>query len=107
MRKLLAFATVAALPLVWGCTVHQDPAPSPSGPAEQALSIKMTVTPDHIVQDGSQSARVAIIAYDAGGHPITVQVQLGDSPAGFGTHSRGVIATTTDASKPATVTYIP
>jgi PKD repeat protein len=107
MRKFLALATAVVLPLAAGCAVHQDSAPSPSGPAEQALSLKLTATPDHIVQDGSQSAKVAITAFDAGGHPITVQVQLFVSPAGFGTLSSSTIATTTDASKPTTVTYFP
>lgn len=109
MRKLLVVAALS-IPLAAGCTVHQDTAPSPAGPSELALSLKMAANPDHIAQDGSQSVAVSVTAYDAGGHPIAVQVHLTVSPSGFGslsTDANGNLITTTDASHPTTVTYIP
>ena len=66
MRKLLALVTTIALPLVAGCAVHQDAAPSTtSGPAEAALSLKMAATPDILVQDGVSAAHVAVTAFNA------------------------------------------
>ena len=77
MRKLFALVTLTALPLAQGCAVHQDSTPSTtSGPSETALSLRMTATPDALFQDGNQSARVAITAFDAAGHPGGVSPQL-------------------------------
>src|SRR5258706_3043131 len=106
MRKLLTLVAIA-LPLVAGCTVHQSNAPSESGPAELGLSLRLTATPDVVVQDGAQSARVSITAFDSAGHAIAVQVRLTGNPAGFGTLSADTVMTTTDVSKPVTVIYVP
>lgn len=108
MRKLIALMTIVALPLVAGCAVHQDGAPSTtSGPAEAALSLKMSASPDSLFQDGNQSSRIAITAFDSGGHPIAANVRLSVSPFNFGTLSAGTITTRTDAANPVVVTYMP
>jgi hypothetical protein len=110
MRKLLALVTTIALPVSAACTVHQTTAPSEIGPAEASLSLKLAANPDHIPQDGLHPAVLSITAFDAGGHPIAVQVHLTSSPAGFGTFStdiNGNVVTTTDANHPATVTFLP
>ncbi len=108
MRKLLALTTTLALPLLAGCAVHQDQAPSAaSGPAEAALSLKMSATPDALLQDGNQSARVAVSAFDAGDHPIAVVVRLAVNPFNFGTLSASTVTTRADAANPVVVTYMP
>ena len=110
MGKFLALTTTIALPLIAGCTAHSTTAPSESGPSESALSIRLTANPDHLSQDGLQTARVAVVAFDAGGHPIAVNVHLQLQPTGFGTlttNTNGDVVTRTDLSNPAFVTYTP
>jgi len=110
MRKLLALVTIIALPLSAACTVHQTTAPSESGPAEAALSLKLVAFPDRLAQDGAESSRLSVTAFDPAGHPIAVQVHLDVQPFGFGTLSTnpdGNLATTTDTAHPTTVTYVP
>lgn len=109
MRKLV----VSIATLVIGasaCAVHQDNTPSVSGPSEAALSLKLAVNPDRIPQDGLHPVSVSVQAFDAGGHPIAVQVHLAVLPAGFGTlttDGNGNVTTTTDASHPTVVSYLP
>src|SRR5215471_3424187 len=75
MRKLIAFMTLA-LPLVAACTVHQDEAPSVSGPAEAAFSLKIQATPDSVVQDGTQTSTISVTAFDPTGKSVAKTVQL-------------------------------
>ena len=108
MRKLLALTTIVALPLIAGCTVHQDAAPSAaSGPAEAGLSLKILASPDRLLQDGLQSSRIAVTAFDAAGQPIAANVRLAVSPFNFGTLSAATITTRADLANPVFVTYIP
>ncbi|HET9832536.1 MAG TPA: PKD domain-containing protein [Vicinamibacterales bacterium] len=107
MRKLLALVTLFALPLVANCAVHQDAAPSQSGPAEAGLSLKMSASPDSLFQDGNQSSRIAVTAFDSAGHAIAANVRLSVSPFNFGTLSAATITTRADAANPVIVTYIP
>jgi hypothetical protein len=110
MRKLLALVTTIALPAVAACTVHQASAPSESGPAETALSLRLLANPDRIPQDGLHPSSLSITAFDAGGHPIAAQVHLAVNPPGFGTLTtdiNGNVITTTDANKPVVVSYLP
>jgi len=110
MRKLLALVTATAHPLSAACTVHQTTAPSESGPAEAALSLRLAANPDHIPQDGLHPVSLSIMAFDAGGHPIAVQVHLTMVPSGFGTLStdiNGNVVTTTDAAHPTVVSFLP
>src|SRR6266850_243937 len=111
MRKFLALTTVIALPLSAACGVHQATAPTPSGPAELGLSLKLLANPDRVPQDGVSGAAVQVIAFDAGGHAIAVQVHLDVNPAGFGTllsaNFNNDVMTTTDATRPTIVTFVP
>src|SRR5438105_1431891 len=111
MRKFLALATLIALPLSAACGVHQDTQPSPSGPALTGLSLQLSASPDRVPQDGVTGSAVIVKAFDAGGHPIAVQVHLDINPAGFGTllsaNSNNDVMTTTDATRPTTVTFVP
>lgn len=108
MRKLIALTTIVALPLLAGCAVHQDGAPSTtSGPAEASLSLKLSASPDSLFQDGNQSSRIAVTAFDSGGHAIAANVRLAVSPFNFGTLSAGTVTTRADAGNPVVVTYMP
>jgi len=102
MRKLLALTTLVALPLIAGCAVHQDQTPSAvSGPAEAALSLRMTVDRDALLQDGNQSTNITVSAFDKDGHATNKTVRLAVSPFNFGTLSASTVTT------PAVVTYMP
>ena len=99
MRKLLAFITLV-LPLVAGCAVHQDGAPSaPSGPAEAAFSLKMQATPDSLVQDGVQTSTISVTAFGPDGKAVAKTVQL--TLDGPGTLSPAAVTT------PGTAVYRP
>jgi PKD repeat protein len=99
MRKLLAFITLA-LPVVAGCAVHQDQAPSTtSGPAEAAFSLKMLATPDSLVQDGAQTSTISVTAFGPDGKAVAKTVQL--TLQGVGTLTPAAITT------PGTAVYRP
>ncbi|HXD73655.1 MAG TPA: PKD domain-containing protein [Vicinamibacterales bacterium] len=107
MKRLLSLASIV---LISGCAMHDAAGPSNTGPAEAALSLRMFATPDHVPQDGLHSSAIAITAFDPGGNPVAVQVHLDVFPSGFGTisaNSNGDVSTTTDATKPVTVQYMP
>ncbi len=110
MRKFLVLAATLALPLGAACTVHQTTAPSESGPAELQISLRMTANPDRLQQDGLNASAVSVQAFDAGGHPIAVQVHLSVQPSGFGTLGtdiNGNVVTTTDINHPVVVPFVP
>lgn len=98
MRKLIAFMTLA-LPLLAACAVHQTEAPSTSGPAEAAFSLKLQATPDSLVQDGTQTSTISVTAFDPTGKAIAQNVQL--TLQGPGTLSRSALTT------PGSVVYTP
>ena len=98
MRKLIAFMTLA-LPLLAACAVHQDTAPTTSGPAEAAFSLKIQATPDSLVQDGTQTSTISVTAFDPTGKSIAQTVQL--TLQGPGTLSRTALTT------PGSVVYTP
>ncbi len=106
MRKsLLALSVISTMLAGNACTVSQQTAPSVSGPSELAMSLSMTAIPDTVVQDGSGTSTVRVTAFDAGGHLISVDVQLALS--GTGTLSSGTVKTGTDPKNPAFVLYTP
>jgi hypothetical protein len=98
MRKLIALMALA-LPFAAACAVHQEEAPSPSGPAEAAFSLKLTATPDSLVQDGTQTSTISISAFDPTGKAVAQNVQL--TLQGPGTLSRSALTT------PGSVVYTP
>lgn len=110
-NRILQVTAAAALFAATGCTVHQQTAPSVSGPSEQALSLKLFATPDRLVQDGLSTSKISVIAYDPTGHPIATNVHLdilvNGSVQSFGTLSSSNVTTSTDASNPVSVTYTP
>src|SRR3954469_11014478 len=60
----------ASIVLSAACTVHQTEAPPLTGPSELALSLTMAASPDHVTQDGSSTATIAITARDVNGKPL-------------------------------------
>src|SRR5436190_23235147 len=60
----------ASIVLSAACTVHQTEAPPLTGPSELALSLTMAASPDHVTQDGSSTATIAITARDVNGRPL-------------------------------------
>jgi chitodextrinase len=111
-KRLLALTAVGVL-VSSACTVHQDGVPSVSGPAEFALSLKMSAIPDRLLQDGSQFAKISVTAFDATGKAVVVPVHLdamatvGGTTQAFGALSANTVTTGTDANNPASVTYTP
>jgi PKD repeat protein len=69
-RAFHTLAVLAAVALASGCTVHEAPAPSPTGPSELSLSLTVAATPDTITQDGSSQALVVVVARDVGGRAV-------------------------------------
>jgi PKD repeat protein len=69
-RASRTLVLLAAAALAAGCTVHDTPAPSPTGPSELSLSLAVAATPDTITQDGSSQALVVVVARDVGGRAV-------------------------------------
>src|SRR6185369_6437518 len=107
-RVLLTAAAVAAGS---ACTVKHTVEPSVTGPSEVALSVRMSATPDRVVQDGAQASRIAVAAFNSAGQAVAVSVHLAtfvnNFPQSFGTLSAQDIVTGTDANNPVVVTYVP
>lgn len=106
MRKL-ALVTLIAVPLAAGCAVHQDEAPSTtSGPAQTALLVRMSASPDTLPQDGVSQSVVALQALDAAGQPkpgLTVRMSV----SGLGSIAPGNIVTGSDGRASAVFTAPP
>ncbi len=69
-RASHSLSLLAVVALAAGCTVHDTPAPSLTGPSELSLSLTMAATPDTITQDGSSQALVVVVAKDVGGRAV-------------------------------------
>lgn len=54
-----------------GCGVEPATVPSPSGPAELALSLELAASPDVISQDGVSTSRLTIAARGPSGQPVS------------------------------------
>jgi PKD repeat protein len=61
---------ISAVAFAAGCTVHDAPAPSATGPSELSLSLTLAATPDTVTQDGSSQALVVVVARDVGGRAV-------------------------------------
>ncbi len=79
-----ALLAAAALVASAACTVDHTVAPSVSGPSEQALSLRLTASPDTVPQDGATQSRIQVQAFDQAGKPIpnlTIRMTLNGSGA--------------------------
>jgi hypothetical protein len=112
-NRFLAATAIATLLTGVACTVNKQSIPSLTGPSEQAISLRMRATPDRLTADGTQTSRVEVTAFDAGGRPIAVTVHLdalatvGSATQSFGTLSASTITTGVDAGNPTFVTFGP
>lgn len=73
---LVAVATTVAL---GGCTVKKTEAPSLAGPSEAGLSVRTTIVPDILYQDGLSQSQVEIVARGPDGRParaVSMRVEL-------------------------------
>jgi PKD repeat protein len=96
-----AVAAAAALLASSACVVHNTDVPTPAGPSETALSLKMTMTPDAISQDGASQSALGVQAFDAAGKPVAgLVVRLDMAVNGvvgdFGSFSARSLVTGTD-----------
>jgi hypothetical protein len=100
-NSLLAVsASVFAVLASTSCTVHQQSAPGLSGPSGLAFSVRMSATPDRVLQDGKQTSTISVSVTDPTGATVAKDVQLA-IVSGPGTLSAAVVHT------PANVTYTP
>lgn len=67
-RALTAVVALAALAL-GGCTVKKTEAPPLAGPSEFGLSVRTSVTPDILTQDGLSQSVIEIVARGPDGRP--------------------------------------
>lgn len=109
MRKLLACYAALSLGAAAACTVHQDSAPSPSGPSTSAVSLTITATPDTLPQNGTAQATLRVKAFNAGGQPlaslpIRLDLQLNGVTQDFGTLSARNLVTGADGTASAIYT---
>lgn len=109
MRKLLAYCAALSLAATAACTVHQDNAPTPSGPSTSAIALTVTATPDTLPQNGTSQARVMVRAFNAGGQPlaslpIRLDMQVNGTTRDLGTLSARSIVTAADGTASATYT---
>jgi PKD domain-containing protein len=91
-----------------GCTTHpMDGAPALTGPSAFGRQLQVTVTPDSIIADGSQSAVVATLVDPNGagvaGQALQVSITAGGVPIDFGSLSSRTIYTGSNGR--ATVIY--
>ncbi len=98
LSTLVAVATTVAL---GGCTVKSTEAPSLSGPSETGLSVRTTVVPDMLGQDGISQAQVEIVARGPDGRParaisIRVEIVAGGARADYGRLSARTVVTGDD-----------
>src|SRR6185295_10243837 len=103
MRKLLFYYAALSLGATAACTVHQDTAPSLTGPSTNAISMTVTATPDTLAQDGVSQSQIVVKMFDSAGHPIAgqqvrIDMQVGNVTQDFGTLSRRNVATASDGS---------
>ena len=61
-RSRLTRASALILVALTTACVHQDEAPSLTGPSEFALSVAITATPDSISQDGASQSAIVVLA---------------------------------------------
>lgn len=79
----------AAAATLAGCTVKSSEAPALSGPSEYGLSLRTSVVPDQIGQDGLSQAQIEMVARGPDGRParavaLRVEIAAGGVLADYG-----------------------
>jgi PKD repeat protein len=95
-----------------GACVHKTEEPPLTGPSTFARSLSITVTPDHLTQDGASQATVAVQAIGPGGAPmsgvaIRVDTMVGGALTDYGTLAARTIVTGSDGIARTTYTAPP
>ena len=96
------------LALASACTMKDQDAPDLTGPSEFAQSIRVTVSPDVLPQDGASQSFITVTALDANSQPIRnltlrTATWVGGTPVDFGTLSARSVVTGSDGR--ATLVY--
>jgi PKD repeat protein len=107
-RALRAFTLLAAIAAVTACNVKDTKVPPLSGPSELGLSLTVQASPDILVQDGSSSSQVIVLARDPNGQPVRnvtcrIDITVDGQAVDFGRLSNQTITTGSDGR--AVVTY--
>jgi PKD repeat protein len=109
MPRACSVALVAlATALLGACTVKETEAPELAGPSEFGLSLRTTVTPDILDQDGLSQAVLEMVTRGPDGRalgsvPLRVEIRVGGSVVDFGRLSNKTPVTGSDGV--ARVTY--
>ena len=108
MRKLLISVATLALAAA-GCTVHQTDVPSIGGPSTNAITLRVTATPDTLPQNGTAQATIAITAFNAGGQPfpnltVRLDMQVSGATQDLGTLTPRTLVTKADGTATAVYT---
>ncbi|MEZ5420864.1 MAG: PKD domain-containing protein [Vicinamibacterales bacterium] len=111
-RTLSTLTALVAAVALSGCTVKKTEAPSLSGPSEFGLSIRTTVSPDLVKQDGFAESQVEIVARGPDGRPqggisLRVDLTVGGVIMDFGRLSSRVVTTGSDGIARLTYTAPP
>jgi hypothetical protein len=109
MPRACSVALIALMALVMGaCTVKKTEAPDLAGPSEFGLSLRTTVTPDILDQDGLSQAVVEMVTRGPDGRalgsvPLRVEIRVNGNVVDFGRLSNKTPVTGSDGV--ARVTY--
>jgi hypothetical protein len=96
-------ALAGMIAVLGGCRNDAVDIPNPTGPAELAIAILMTATPDIVVADGVSTSAIGLNVRDRNGRPIAGLRMLVLHVAGPGSIDRSFV--TTDGNGMASVTY--
>ncbi len=94
------------------CTVKKTEAPPLAGPSVMALSLAVSVAPDHLSQDGASQAQLSVLARNEKGEPVSnlplrVDITMGGLVADFGELSAKTLVTNGDGRATAAYTAPP
>ncbi|MEO8070572.1 MAG: PKD domain-containing protein [Acidobacteriota bacterium] len=73
-RRRVSPATMCLAALALSCTLDKQAAPPLGGPSGLNLSLDLTATPDHLLQDGQTRANVTALARDPNGPVVGLGV---------------------------------
>ncbi len=112
MGKLFRKLILATLVASAACTTSQTTVPTPSGPSEFALSLRMTASPDTLTQDGAALSTIEVTAFDANGKkcaglPVRMDMAVAGVIQDFGKLSARTIVTGTGGTAQTVYTAAP
>jgi PKD repeat protein len=105
IRRLMALAAVG---LVAGCGVHEQTVPSLAGPSSTGVTLAISASPDILLQDGTATSFIQVLAKDANDQPIPNMTLRADMLVGGIHFDLGTLSSksfTTNAQGRGTVVY--